>query len=153
MGRKQIEDRVYAMAAKLLEEQTELELVDVEYVREQQDYYLRVYIDKAGGIDIDDCQSLSEKLEEQLDAENVVPGQYILEVSSPGIDRVLRKERDFVREQGKKVDVKLYQPLLNGEKAFTAVLTGYDAEAKTLKLDERELPLESIAQIRLHIDF
>lgn len=153
MGRKQIEDRVYAMAAKLLEGQTELELVDVEYVREQQDYYLRVYIDKAGGIDIDDCQSLSEKLEEQLDAGNVVPGQYILEVSSPGIDRVLRKERDFVREQGKKVDVKLYQPLLNGEKAFTAVLTGYDAEAKTLKLDERELPLESIAQIRLHIDF
>ncbi|MDY2684937.1 MAG: ribosome maturation factor RimP [Selenomonadaceae bacterium] len=153
MGRKQIEDRVYAMAAKLLEGQTELELVDVEYVREQQDYYLRVYIDKAGGIDIDDCQFLSEKLEEQLDAENVVPGQYILEVSSPGIDRVLRKERDFVREQGKKVDVKLYQPLLDGKKAFTAVLTGYDAEAKTLKLDERELPLESIAQIRLHIDF
>lgn len=153
MGRKQIEDRVYDMAAKLLEGQTELELVDVEYVREQQDYYLRVYIDKAGGIDIDDCQSLSEKLEEQLDAENVVPGQYILEVSSPGIDRVLRKERDFVREQGKKVDVKLYQPLLDGKKAFTAVLNGYDAETKTLKLDERELPLESIAQIRLHIDF
>jgi len=153
MGRKQIEDRVYDMAAKLLEGQTALELVDVEYVREQQDYYLRVYIDKAGGIDIDDCQSLSEKLEEQLDAENVVPGQYILEVSSPGIDRVLRKERDFVREQGKKVDVKLYQPLLDGKKAFTAVLNGYDAENKTLKLDDRDLPLESIAQIRLHIDF
>lgn len=153
MGRKQIEDRVYDMAAKLLEGQTELELVDVEYVREQQDYYLRVYIDKAGGIDIDDCQTLSEALEEQLDAENVVPGQYILEVSSPGIDRVLRKERDFVREQGKKVDVKLYQPLLDGKKAFTAVLNGYDAENKTLKLDDRELPLESIAQIRLHIDF
>ena len=128
---------------------SELELVDVEYVKER-DWYLRVYIDKPAGIDIEDCQSLSERLEERLDAEEIVPDSYILEVSSPGLDRVLKKERDFVREQGKSVDVTLYEPL-DGKKLYTGLLAGYDG--KVLKLDEAvELPVDKIAQVRLHID-
>jgi len=152
MAKQQVEDTVMAMAQQLLTGQDVIELVDVEYVKEGADWYLRVYIDKAGGIDIEDCQALSERLEAELDKADVIPDSYILEVSSPGIDRVLRKERDFVREQGKQVDVTLYAPL-DGAKAFTAELKGYDAAAKTLQLDARSIPLAKIAQIRLHIDF
>ena len=102
MAKQQVEDAVEAIAQELLKDQDVIELVDVEYVKEH-DWYLRVYIDKEGGIDIEDCQALSEKLEAELDKGDVVPDSYILEVSSPGIDRVLRKPRDFTREQGKKV--------------------------------------------------
>ena len=128
-----IEEAVEQMARKLLEEQAGVELVDVEYVKEH-DWYLRVFIDKEGGIDIDDCQTLSEKLEQQLDAMSLIADSYILEVSSPGLDRVLRKPRDFVREQGKKVDVTLYAPV-DGTKEFTGVLEGYDEDAKTVTMD------------------
>ena len=101
-----IEDDVFKITEQLLEG-SELELVDVTYTCEK-DYYLRVFIDKEGGIGIDDCQALSEKIEEVLDKQDLIKDSYILEVSSPGLDRVLSKERDFVREQGKTVDVTLY---------------------------------------------
>lgn len=153
MAAKDIEARVEEMVNELLAAQDTIELVDVEYVKEHNDYYLRVYIDKEGGIDIEDCQELSERLEGVLDAENVIADSYILEVSSPGIDRVLRKERDFIREQGKSVDVTLYAPL-DGKKELTGVLTGFDADKKVVTLDDTlELELAKIAQIRLHIDF
>ena len=91
MARKEnIEQQVEKIVLELLEGQSEIEMVDVEYVKER-DWYLRVFIDKEGGIEIDDCQALSEKLEERLDAEDFITDSYILEVSSPGIDRVLRK--------------------------------------------------------------
>ena len=145
-----IEEAVEQMARKLLEEQAGVELVDVEYVKEH-DWYLRVFIDKEGGIDIDDCQTLSEKLEQQLDATSLIADSYILEVSSPGLDRVLRKPRDFVREQGKKVDVTLYAPR-EGKKLVVGELTGFDGDA--IELDgETKIPLADIAQVRLHIDF
>lgn len=146
-----IEEAVEQMARKLLEEQAGVELVDVEYVKEH-DWYLRVFIDKEGGIDIDDCQTLSEKLEQQLDATSLIADSYILEVSSPGLDRVLRKPRDFVREQGKKVDVVLYAPL-DGKKQLTGVLEAYDDAAKTVTVSGMALPLAKVSQIRLHIDF
>ena len=76
----------------------------MEYVKER-DWYLRVFVDKPGGMGIEDCQTLSERLAEKLDEADVVTERYILEVSSPGLDRVLKKERDFVREMGKMVDV------------------------------------------------
>lgn len=88
MAAKNIEEAVEVMAQHLLEGQDIIELVDVEYVKEHTDWYLRVYIDKEGGIDIEDCQGLSEKLEAELDEKNTIPESYILEVSSPGIDRV-----------------------------------------------------------------
>ena len=153
MARKEnIEQQVERLVQELLEGQEEIEMVDVEYVKER-DWYLRVFIDKEGGIEIDDCQGLSEKLEERLDAEDLISDSYILEVSSPGIDRVLRKPRDFLREKGKKVDVTLYAPLEGTkEKEMTGVLTGSDEESITLDR-EMQLPLGKIAQVRLHIDF
>jgi len=145
-----IEERVEEIVRKLLADVPELELVDVEYVRER-DYYLRVYIDKVGGIDIDDCQSLSERLEEILDREDFISDAYILEVSSPGLDRVLKKPRDFARERGKQVDVTLYAPF-DGKKQWTGTLA--DCDGKLLTLDEGiRIPMEQVSQIRLHIDF
>ena len=145
-----IEERVEEIVRELLTTVPELELVDVEYVRER-DYYLRVYIDKTGGIDIDDCRCLSERLEEVLDREDFISDAYILEVSSPGLDRVLKKPRDFARERGKQVDVTLYAPF-DGTKQWTGTLTACDG--KILTLDEGiEIPMEQVSQIRLHIDF
>jgi ribosome maturation factor rimP len=145
-----IEERVEEIVQDLLPVQPELELVDVEYVRER-DWYLRVYIDKEGGIDIEDCRMLSEHLEEILDREDFIADAYILEVSSPGLDRVLRKARDFEREHGKRVDVALYAPL-DGKKNLTGELTGYDGNVLILDDDVR-IPMEQVSQVRLHIDF
>ena len=147
--RNKIEEQVETLMQKILEG-TEFELVDVEYVKER-DWYLRVFVDKDGGVDLDDCKILSDKLGELLDKESVMDGAYILEMSSPGLDRVLKKDRDFVREIGKTVDVTLYAPI-DGKKLFTGVLEGRDE--KFLKLAGIEpLPREKIAQVRLHIDF
>ena len=146
----EIEEGVEEIVQDLLPVQPELELVDVEYVRER-DWYLRVYIDKEGGIDIEDCRMLSEHLEEILDREDFIADAYILEVSSPGLDRVLRKARDFEREHGKRVDVALYAPL-DGKKNLTGELTGYDGNVLILDDDVR-IPMEQVSQVRLHIDF
>ncbi len=128
---------------------SDLELVDVEYVKER-DWYLRIFVDKPQGMRIEDCQRLSEALGKELDQRDVVPENYILEVSSPGLDRVLRKERDFIREKGKVVDVTLYAPL-DGEKLITGTLAACDES--TLTLTERApIPRDKIAQVRLHID-
>lgn len=144
-----VEVRVEEIMNELISD-TEYELVDVEYTMER-DWYLRIFVDKAGGIDLDDCQFLSEKLGAILDKEPLLKEAYILEVSSPGIDRVLKKDRDFIREAGKVVDVTLYAPL-NGKKNFTGTLEGRDKDF--LKLQEFEpLPREKVAQVRLHIDF
>ncbi len=148
---KYVEEAVEKIVNELLAD-TSLELVDVEYVKER-DWYLRVFIDKEGGIEIDDCQQLSEKLEEILDEKNMIKDSYVLEVSSPGLDRVLKKKRDFEREQGKVVDVALYAPL-NGQKALTGTLTGYNDEEKTITIDENQtIPLDKTASVRLHIEF
>ena len=148
---KYVEDAVEKVVNEILAG-TDLELVDVEYVKER-DWYLRVFIDKAGGIEIDDCQQLSEKLEEILDAKNIVNDSYILEVSSPGLDRVLKKPRDFERENGKMVDIVLYAPI-DGKKNLTGKLTAYDDTEKTITIDENQtIPLDKAASIRLHIEF
>ena len=126
-----------------------LELVAVDYVKER-DWYLRVFIDKEGGIEIDDWQELSGRLEEVLDAEDLIKTSYILEVSSPGLDRELKKPKDFQREQGRMVDVSLFAPL-EGEKVITGELKAYDGENVTV--DERVIPMSKVAKVNLHIDF
>ena len=151
MSKQQVENDVMTIAEELLKDQSEIELVDVEYVNER-DWYVRVLLYKAVGIEIDDCQALSERLEKVLDEKDIIRDSYILEVSSPGLDRQLKKPRDFVREQGKKVDVTLYAPV-DGTKEFTGVLEGYDEDAKTVTIDGKAWPLEKISVIRLHIDF
>ena len=144
-----VESQVESLMAEILAG-TEYELVDVEYVKER-DWYLRIFVDKADGIDLDDCQNLSEKLSPKLDASDIISGAYILEVSSPGIDRILKKDTDFIREAGKLVDVTLYAPI-DGKKLFVGELEGRDEEFLRLK-DIAPLPREKIAQVRLHIDF
>ena len=145
---KLIEDTVEKIVEELLEG-TNIELVAVEYVREK-DWYLRVFIDKEGGIELDDCQELSGRLGDILDEKDVIKGAYMLEVSSPGLDRELKKEKDFRREQGKKVDVSLYAAV-DGSKVLVGVLNGYDGDNMTI--DEQEIPMDNVAQVRLHIDF
>ena len=145
-----IETQVENFMAEILED-TDYELIDVEYVKEGRDWFLRVFADKAGGIDLDDCQKLSEKLSAKLDAADIIGGAYILEVSSPGIDRILKKDKDFVREAGKIVDVTLYAPL-DGKKFFVGELVGRDEKFLHIK-DEAPLPREKVALVRLHIDF
>ena len=144
-----VETQVENLMAEILSG-TDYELVDVEYVKER-DWYLRIFVDKAGGIDLDDCQNLSERLSPALDKADIIDGAYILEVSSPGLDRILKKDKDFVREAGKKVDVTLYAPL-DGKKNFVGELESRDEKFLRLK-DFEPLPREKVAQVRLHIDF
>ena len=145
---KVIEEAVEEIVENLLTD-TDLELVAVDYVREK-DWYLRVFIDKEGGIEIDDCQALSGRLEEILDERDIIKGSYILEVSSPGLDRELKKTKDFQREKGKTVDVSLFAPV-DGNKLIVGVLKDYDGE--NITIDEQTISMADVAQVRLHIDF
>ena len=143
-----IETEVENIVEKLLEN-TSLELVAVDYVKER-DWYLRVFIDKEGGVDLDDCQDLSRKLEEILDGQDLIKTSYILEVSSPGLDRELKKPKDFQREMGKDIEVSLFAPM-NGKKVVTGALTAYDGE--TIQVDDMAIPMDKVAKVNLHIDF
>ncbi len=144
-----IEEAVQERVEKLLDG-TKYELVDVEYVKEK-NWYLRIFIDKEGGVDLDDCQQVSGKIDALLEKEDLIGTSYILEVSSPGLDRILKKERDLVREEGKSVDVTLYQPI-EGQKTFTGKLTGH-SDTEIYLDDNMTLARDKIATIRLHIDF
>ena len=132
------------------------ELVDVEYAKVKgQDDELVVFIDKPGGVDLDDCEAVSLAVEPLIDAADPIEHAYVFCVSSPGIDRPLKKPRDYERALGSKVDVKLYEKL-QGKKEFTAVLTGYDDALIRLELpndQQLEVSREKIALIRPHIDF
>ena len=111
------------------------ELVDVEFVKEAGVWYLRAYIDKEGGIAVDDCEVISRKLSDWLDQEDFIEESYILEVSSPGLGRPLKKEKDFARSIGKDVEIRLYRAL-NKSKEYTGQLTAYDKESVTLKMED-----------------
>ncbi|MBE5984183.1 ribosome maturation factor RimP [Lacrimispora sp. AGF001] len=131
------------------------ELVDVEYVKEAGNWYLRAYIDKEGGITVDDCEIISRKLGDWLDEKDFIADSYILEVSSPGLGRPLKKDKDFNRSIGEDVDIKLYKPL-NKQKDFTGTLLSFDKDTVTIaQEDGAELTLNrpEIALIRLAFDF
>ena len=147
--RSRVEEAVEKIAEEILAN-TDYELVDVEYVKER-DWFLRVYIDKEGGIGLDDCQEVSGLLDEKLEELNIINDRYILEVSSPGLDRALKKEKDFKREMGKLVDITLYKAI-DCEKMITGKLTGYTKDIITID-ETREIALKDIALVRLHIDF
>ncbi|MGA9225931.1 MAG: ribosome maturation factor RimP [Mesobacillus sp.] len=135
-----------------------LELVDIEYVKEGKNWFLRVYIDKDNGIDIEECGIVSERLSEKLDALDPIQHNYFLEVSSPGAERPLKKEKDYQRSIGKNVFIKTYEPF-DGEKAFEGILTDYNGETVTVevKIKTRKktvvLPLDKIASARLAVTF
>ena len=151
---EQYEARVEAWIAPDLE-QHQFELVDVEYVREVGVWYLRCYIDKEGGITVDDCEVISRLLGEWLDKEDFIEDSYILEVSSPGLGRPLKKEKDFARSIGKDVEIRLYKAI-DKQKEFTGTLTSYDADSVTITMEdgsERTFEKSEIALIRLAFDF
>lgn len=152
MRREHIEDLVAAEVEKIIAG-TALELVDVEYVRER-NWYLRVFIDKQGGVDLEDCQAVSEKLSKVLDEKDPISDNYLLEVSSPGLDRILKKDKDFVRYQGRSVDIHFFKPH-NGTKLLVAELVGKDGDVLTIRHDDTEetLDMNDVSQVRLHIDF
>ena len=133
----------------------QFELFDVEYVKEGGNRYLRAYIDKPGGIAIDDCEVVSRALSDLLDKEDYIAESYILEVSSPGLGRPLKKEKDFARSMGKDVEIRLYRPR-NHEREFEGALTAYDDTSVTIRTeDDEEITFEraEIALIRLAFDF
>ena len=139
---------------KPIVESAGVEIYDVEYVKEGSDFYLRCYIDKDGGVNIQDCETVSRALSDQLDAEDYIEDAYILEVSSPGLGRPLKKERDFERSLGEEVEIRLYKAL-NKQKEFTGILKAYDKETVTIETAEGELVFNrsDIALIRLAFDF
>ncbi len=113
------------------------ELVDVEYVKEAGNWYLRGYIDKPGGITVNDCEAVSRAFSDKLDEADFIADSYIMEISSPGLDRPLKKEKDFVRSMGKAVEIRTYRPI-GKQKEFCGVLTAYDSNSVTIEEDGSE---------------
>lgn len=154
MGSQGVEKKVTAFLAPIVEER-QYELVDVEYVKEGPNWYVRAYIDKEGGVTIDDCEFVSRALEQKLDENDPISQAYILEVSSPGVDRPLKKESDFERYKGEIVDIKLYKSI-NKKKEFQGELQGLKDQQVSI-LDENGETLsfarEDIAMVRLAVIF
>ncbi len=152
--RETYEQKTEQLLEPLLKE-NQFELVDVEYVKEGTSWYLRAYIDKPGGITIDDCELISRALSDLLDREDFIDDSYILEISSPGLERPLKKDKDFDRSIGEQVEIKTYRPL-NGSKEITGTLKGYDKDTVTIDTEtEKALQIarSDIALIRLAFDF
>ncbi|RBW69881.1 ribosome maturation factor RimP [Bacillus taeanensis] len=139
-------------------ENMNLELVDIEYVKEGKNWFLRVYIDSEKGIDIDDCGKVSELLSEKLDEHDPISQPYFLEVSSPGAERPLKKEKDFERSIGKNVHIKTYEPI-DGEKVFEGKLLSFDGEIVTIEITIKTrkkqviIPYKKVASARLAVVF
>ena len=154
MKRTEIVAKTEELVTPIIEE-NHFELVDVEYVREGANWYLRVYADKEGGINIDDCVLISRALEEKLDAEDFISDAYILEVSSPGLGRPLKKEKDYKRSMGKELEIRTYRAI-ERNREFYGILTAYDDNSVTILEEdgtERVFQKSDIALIRLAFDF
>lgn len=147
------EERAEKLIQPIVDEHS-FELVDVEFVKEGNDYYLRAYIDKEGGINIDDCELVSKAFEEKLDKEDFIKEPYILEVSSPGLTRPLKKDKDFQRSIGKDIEVKTFKPI-EKRKDFEGELISFDNDTVTIKEDNKEFTFErkNICLIRLGFKF
>lgn len=131
------------------------ELVDVEYVKEGGNWYLRAYIDKEGGITVDDCEVVSRAFGDKLDEQDFIEDSYILEVSSPGLGRPLKKEKDYARSMGKELEIRTYRAI-DRQKEFYGVLHAYDENSVTIITEdgsEQTFGKEDIALIRLAFDF
>ncbi len=130
------------------------ELVDLEYQRESRGWVLRIYLDREGGITLDDCAGVSHEVGAVLEVKDVIPNTYVLEVSSPGLTRPLKKPEDFNRFQNRLVKIKLYKPL-DGRRNFKGTLLGLEGETVRVEVDQQvfEIPLQSIAKANLEIDF
>lgn len=131
------------------------ELVDVEYVREAGTWYLRAYIDKPGGISVDDCEVVSRAFSDILDEKDYIDDTYIFEVSSPGLGRPLKKEKDLQRSIGEEVEIRTYRPIQR-QKEFVGILREYDSDTITIEYEDETIQVfqrSDIALIRLAFDF
>ncbi len=150
--------KVTEMVEKLTEEFLEdkpMELVDVEFIKEGKHRYLRVYVDKEGGISLDDCKLISDYLNVKIDEKDPIKENYFLEVSSPGIERPLKKDRDYEKTIGKVVQAKLYSPI-EGRKIVDGILKGYENDIVSIEIGEEEvmdIPKDKISLIKPVIQF
>ena len=147
------EQRTKAILLPIVQE-AGFELVDVEYVKEGGTWYLRGYIDKPGGITVNDCEAVSRAFNERLEEEDFVDGSYVMEICSPGLDRPLKKPEDFERSLGKLVEVRTYRPF-DGRKEFIGTLESFNDEMITIDEEglTRTLNRKEIALIRLAVIF
>ncbi|MBU5346591.1 ribosome maturation factor RimP [Paenibacillus sp. LC231] len=153
MSTSKIKTTVEEMVQPYLDEHG-FELVDVEYVKEGSNWFLRVFVDKDGGIDIDDCGLISEYLSQKLDENDPIPTAYFLEVSSPGAERPLKKKEDVAKSVGKNVFVTVYEPI-NGLKEFEGKLESFDNEELVIQTVKKQyvIPYAKVASARLAIIF
>ena len=152
--REEYESKTEALLIPILEEKG-YEMVDVEYVKEGSSWYLRAFVDKPGGITINDLESVSRRLSDLLDEKDFISDAYILEVSSPGLGRPLKKDRDFDRSIGEEIEVHLYSSL-NGNKQYIGLLKSYDKDTITIEdEDGSEINLDrvNVSLVKLTIDF
>ena len=151
--REEYESRTEAFLLPVLAEHN-FELWDVEYVKEAGNWYLRGYIDKPGGITVNDCETVSRAFSDKLDENDFIEDSYIMEISSPGLDRPLKKEKDFQRNMGKLVEVRTYRPI-EKQKEFCGILTAFDSNSVTIDEDgtERTFEKKDMALIRQAIEF
>lgn len=153
-NREEYELKTEKLLMPLIEENN-FDLVDVEYVKEGGNWYLRAYIDKEGGISVNDCELVSRALSDLLDVHDFISDAYILEVSSPGLGRQLKKEKDFARSIDKEVEIKLYKAI-DKQKEIVGFLVAYDDETLTIELEDEStisVSRSNIAIIRLAFDF
>ena len=151
--RETYESRTEALLKPLVDAHG-FELVDVEYVKEAGNWYLRAYIDKPGGIAVDDCEVISRALSDKLDKEDFIDESYILEVSSPGLGRPLKKDKDFARSIGKEIEVRTFRAI-DRQKEFTGILKEFDKDSFTIVIEENEMTFQraETALVRLAFDF
>ncbi len=143
-------DRIAEMARPIIEQEG-CSLWDVEYLKEAGTWYLRIFIDKTGGVNIDDCERISRRLDELLDEADPIPESYVFEVGSAGIERELKRPSDFEAFLGSEVEVKLYQPV-DGKKSFIGKLCGYEDGTTEIEVRGKSLRFnkQQTAQVRLH---
>lgn len=146
-----VTEKVAELARPVVEEEG-CSLWDVEYLREAGAWYLRIYIDKEGGVSIDDCERISRRLDPMLDEADPIPGSYVFEVGSAGAERELKRPADFQQFMGSQVELRLYQPL-DGSKAYVGALKAYDRGDITIEGPggERQFKNGQVAQVRLHV--
>jgi len=148
-----IEEKVESLIKSKIQE-LGYTLYDVEYVKEGKEYYLRIYIDSEKGISLDDCELVSNNITELLDKEDYIKEQYFMEVSSPGVERVLKKDKHLQNNIGVKVQIKLFKPF-KGQKQYEGILKSFDEENIIIEMDSQDLNIErqNIGQIKTIFDW
>lgn len=153
MGKGSVTESIEELVTPVIIE-NHLELVDVDYKKEGKNWFLRIFIDKEGGVTVDDCTQVSRHIEDLIDVEEVVPTSYVLEVSSPGLDRPLKKAKDFLRFKGKRAHITTYTPI-HQQKNFKGTIRDFQKDILFLDIDNQsvEIPRNQIAKARLEIEF